>query len=544
MGARLPEWLGNCGLGPSGAEGVVISDGMNIRRCFAIVALGLGLPALWGCEGSPPDAHASRPNIIYILADDMGFGDLGVNNPDSKIPTPNLDTLAAEGMRFTDAHSPASVCTPTRYGILTGEYAWRSKRLKSGVLRGYGHAMIETGRMTVASLLKDAGYETGIVGKWHLGLDWQIKPAYQEQFDALLPDPDGHMVVKETDPAWIDFAQPPKGGPLTLGFDYSYILPASLDMPPYAYLENDVLVEMPTEWVEGNDLDTGFTEAFWRAGHKAPGFIFDQVLPTIVSKSISFIENKAVGEKPYFLYVPLTGPHTPWLPTEAFENKSNAGNYGDFVNMIDDAVGRILGAVEASGQEGSTLVIFTSDNGPFWQPRHIAEYGHRAAGVYRGMKADIFEGGHRIPFVVKWPDQVLKNSVTDHLTAQTNLLATLAEIVGVAIPAGAAKDSVSILPVLLGNGRSGEIEDEVVVHQSSRNLLAIREGDWKFVDGLGSGGFTQPRFVEPTPGEPAGQLYNLARDPAETRNLYLEHPEIVTRLKRLLEDQTGNSTSR
>jgi arylsulfatase A len=474
----------------------------------------------------------NRPNIIYILADDMGYGDVGIYNPESKIPTPNLDALAAAGMRFTDAHSPASVCTPTRYGIMTGEYAWRSKRLKSSVLRGYGHAMIETGRTTVASLLNNIGYQTGIVGKWHLGLNWKIKPKFKSQFVDLLPDENGHMVVRDTDPRWIDFSQAPVGGPRDIGFDYSYILPASLDMPPYAYLENDKLIENPSQWIEGHDTDTGYTKAFWRAGHKAPSFVFDDVLPTFTQKAVSFISEKSTAQAPYFLYVPFAGPHTPWLPTDNFKGKSQAGMYGDFVNMVDDAIGQILAAVVASGEAENTLIVFTSDNGPFWQPRHSKKFNHSAVGIYRGMKADTYEGGHRMPFIVSWPNKIKANSVSQHLTVQTNLMATLADIIDESIPSGVGKDSVSILPTLLG--KDAKQVPELVVHQSSKNMMAIRAGDWKLILGLGSGGFTQPRFAKQIKGGPAGQLFNLAEDPSETTNVYLKYPKIVSRLKKTL----------
>lgn len=482
------------------------------------------------------DAHASNdqksmPNIVYILADDMGYGDIGANNPDSKIPTPRLDTLAADGMRFTDAHAPASVCTPTRYGILMGEYAFRSKRLRYGALNGYGMPMIEQGRMTVARFLQGAGYNTGIIGKWHLGLNWKIKPEFQKKFDGLLPDKDGHMVVKKTNPDWIDFSEHPTEGPATLGFDYSYILPASLDFPPYTYVENDKMTEIPTEQIEGRDLDTGYTKAFYRGGLKASSFDFEQVLPNFTQRAANFIEEKAKSDKPYFLYVPLPAPHTPWLPAEKFRGKSGAGMYGDFVAMVDDAVGQIIAAVEKSGEARETLIIFTSDNGPYWRERHKEEFDHYATGIFRGMKGDTHEGGHRMPYVVKWPASVAAGSVSDYATTQTNLMATVAELVGQQLPNGVGKDSRSIVPILKG----GTAEPEVLIHQSPSNMFAVREGDWKFIDGLGSGGFTKPSWITPTPGGPKGQLYNLTTDPKESENLYLKHPEIVARLRASLE---------
>lgn len=497
---------------------------------FLLLILALGVALTPGGVTSASDEQKTMPNIVYILADDMGYGDFGANNPASKIPTPQLDSLAADGMRFTDAHAPASVCTPTRYGIMTGEYAFRSKRLRYGALNGYGHAMIEQGRMTVPRLLQGAGYTTGIIGKWHLGLNWKIKPEFKKEFAALLPDKDGHMVVKSTKPDWVDFSKQPTDGPVTLGFDYSYILPASLDFPPYTYLENDQMTEVPTEQIEGRDLDTGFTKAFYRGGLKAPSFDFNQVLPNFTQRAANFIEEKAKSDKPYFLYVPLPAPHTPWLPAEKFNGVSGAGMYGDFMAMVDDAVGQIIAAVENSGEARDTLIIFTSDNGPFWQQRHKDTFGHNAAGIYRGMKGDTHEAGHRMPYVVKWPAKVAAGSVSDHITTQTNLMATVAEIVGQQMPMGAGKDSKSIVPILLG----GTAQPEILIHQSPGDMFAIRDGDWKFIDGLGSGGFTKPRTIKPTPGGPKGQLYNMATDPIESENLYLKHPEIVARLRVLL----------
>ncbi len=474
----------------------------------------------------------STPNIIYILADDLGYGDVSAYNPESRIQTKNIDKLAAEGMRFTDAHSPSSVCTPTRYGILTGRYCWRS-RLPQGVLRGYGRALIEVDRPTVASFLQSHGYVTGVVGKWHLGLDWVVK----EGHDSALTDTSALIndlgMVQEMDPIHIDFSKKPTDGPLDHGFQYSYILPASLDMDPYCYLENDVLVEEPTDYTPGNDLNTGYTEAFWRAGKKAPGFEFDQVLPNFCDYAVQFIEEQASGDHPFFLYLPLAAPHTPWVPTTEFRSATEVGTYGDFVTMVDDAVGQILTALERTGKKDETLVIFTSDNGPFWTPELIEKYQHRSAGNLRGMKADAWEGGHRIPYIVRWPGQVAAGTQSTALTSLTHLFATIAEVLQVPVPKGYAEDSYSILPILLGTAKD-VVSQPAVIHHSSRGYYAIRKGDWKYIDGLGSGGFSPPRSYDPKPGEPTGQLYNLRRDPGEMENLFSTHPGKVRELTTLL----------
>ncbi len=471
------------------------------------------------------------PNIVYILADDLGYGDVSANNPASKIQTTNIDAIARAGMRFTDAHSPSSVCTPTRYGILTGRYCWRS-RLPRGVLRGYGRALIKKDRMTVASLLQSKGYQTAVVGKWHLGLDWVL----QEGVDDLTTHEGTQMndqgIVIEMAADLIDFSRKPTDGPLQHGFDYSYILPASLDMDPYCFLENDSLISIPSEHTPGNDLNTGYTEAFWRAGRIAPDFKMDQVLPTFKEKAVSFIERQS-KDTPFFLYLPLAAPHTPWVPTADYKDSAGAGNYGDFVKMVDDQVGAVLQALSEQGFEDNTLVIFTSDNGPFWTPALIEEYGHRSAGQLKGMKADAWDGGHRIPYLAKWPGRIQPGSISEATTTLTHLMATVAAITGVERSKNEGPDSHNLLPILLGE--TDTIPDQqAIVHHSSRNFFAIRKGDWKLIEKRGSGGFSQPNTIDPKPGEPIGQLYNMKEDIVETKNVYQEQPEIVQELQALL----------
>ena len=481
------------------------------------------------CQPAEQEAEPSKnapPNIIYILADDLGYGDLNIYNPDSKIPTPHIDQLAMDGMRFTDAHSPSSVCTPTRYGILTGEYCWRS-RLPQGVLRGYGRSLIETNQMTVASFLKEQGYSTGVVGKWHLGLDWVIKEGHTQALESDETAMNEVGMITEMNPEHIDFTKKPTDGPLNHGFDYSFILPASLDMDPYCYLENDSLTAIPSEYTPGNDLNTGYTEAFWRAGKIAPGFDFDQVLPTFTRKSIQFIEEQTQTDQPFFLYVPFAAPHTPWVPTSEFNAKAEAGTYGDFVTMVDHAVGQILQTLTSKGLAENTLVIFTSDNGPFWTPTLVQKHQHKAVGPLRGMKADAWEGGHRIPFIVRWPEKVASGSTSNALTTLTNLMATAIDLVGVDFEINPVPDSHSILPILLGEK---ELSQEVAIHHSSRGVFAVRKGPWKLILGRGSGGFSEPRVYDPKEDEVPGQLYNLNADLAEENNIYKDFPEKVEEL--------------
>jgi arylsulfatase A-like enzyme len=460
---------------------------------------------LAGLGATPLAAKRRLPNIVYILADDLGYGDLGCYNSDSRIPTPAYDRFAGQGVRFTDAHSPSSVCTPTRYGILTGRYCWRS-RMKSGVLDGYSANLIEPGRRTAASLLRERGYRTGCIGKWHLGLGTQ-EPA---NFDRLFHP-----------------------SPLDHGFDYFFGISASLDMAPYCYVENRQAVERPTASTPGRNDPRG---VFWREGPIAPGFKLEDVLDTLAQKAGSFVRQE--DQRPFFLYLPLTGPHTPWLPTGPFRGRSKAGDYGDFVTQVDDAVGRVLAALPED-----TLVILTSDNGAHWLPSDIAKYGHLANRHLRGMKADIWDAGHRIPFLARWPGRIAPGTVSSHLVCLTDFMATAADLTGAKLPADAAEDSFSMLPALLGKKPRGPVR-QAIVHHSSLGMFSIRQGEWKLVLGRGSGGFTEPRKLDPAPGEPLGELYNLAKDPSERDNLYQRYPGRVGALTALLDQYKREGRSR
>ncbi len=450
-------------------------------------------------------AQNTKPNIVIILADDMGWGDPGCYNPQSKTPTPHLDRLAAQGMRFTDAHSPSGVCTPTRYGLLTGRYAWRT-RLKSGVLQGYDPLLIEPGRMTIASMLKAQGYQTGAVGKWHLGFG-EVKP--------------------------VDYAKPLTPGPKAVGFDYFFGIPSSLDFVPYVYVENERATELPTATVADSLHQREGGAGFWRGGPIAPSFKHADVLGMLTDKAVGFVQRQTKAQ-PFFLYLPLSAPHTPWLPSSEWRGKSGAGDYGDFVMQTDAAVGRVLKALQDAGLSDNTLVIFTSDNGAHWLPNEVERYGHAANGRWRGEKADIWEGGHRVPFIARWPGQIKAGSVNDELIGLTDMLATIAAITKVKLPQDAAEDSNDISPALL-RGKQRRAIREAIVHHSSDGTFGIRQGEWKLALGLGSHGFSEPKNLKPQPGEAQGQLYNLKTDPEERHNLWLSHPDIVARLTALLE---------
>lgn len=483
-------------------------------------------------------ATANYPNIVYILADDLGYGDLQSYNIRSKISTPNIDQLAAEGMRFIDAHSPSGVCTPSRYGILTGRYCWRS-RMPLGVLQGYGRSFIEKERQTLAELLRKRGYHTAVVGKWHLGLDWALNASEEEILKDEKTVVNEYGIISNMDPRLIDFGRNPDNGPTKHGFNYSFILPASLDMPPYCYLQNDRLEAIPDEETKGNDLNTNFTKAFWRPGRIANEFKFDEVLPTFIARAVSYIDNRAKQPGPFFLYLPLAAPHTPWMPTDQYKGTTRAGTYGDFVKMVDASVGVILEALSNHSLEENTLVVFTSDNGPYWRTDEIRKYGHRAAGNLRGMKADVWEGGHRVPFIVRWPVRIRPGVTKDIPISLTDFYATCADLLDEPLATNEAEDSQSLLPLLLDNPVSLS-QRKAIIQQSSQGYFAIRQGNWKLITGLGSGGFSKPTQVQPNPGQAPGQLYNLREDISETNNLYQKYPEVVAELEAVLKEYQEN----
>ena len=337
----------------------------------------------------------------------------------------------------------------------------------------------------------------------------------------------------------IDFTKPPTDGPLKHGFDYTYILPASLDMPPYCYMQNDTLVSPLSSTTDGNDLNppgswNWATGAFWRPGLMSPGFDFSQVLPHFTNKAIAYIKKQGKAKKPFFLYYAMPAPHTPWLPSKEFIGKSKAGPYGDYVTEVDAMIGKVLSAIKESGLDSNTMVILTSDNGPYWRPAFIKKYNHRSAYIFRGMKADAWEGGHRVPFIVRWPQHIKAGSVSNLIFTLTNLMATCSDLVGGDKMADSSIDSYSLLPVLLQKNDS-DFAQKPIINESSGGLYAVRKGAWKLIEGRGSGGFSKPVIYHPKPGEAKGQLYNIKADPSETNNLYLEDPKEVSSLSHLMD---------
>lgn len=485
-------------------------------RAMAVSLLSAVTVALTASQSVAARA-ADKPNIVYVLADDLGYGDLSCLNPRSKIPTPNIDRLARQGMTFTDAHSPSSVCTPTRYGILTGRYSWRS-RLKSSVLLGYDRPLIEPDRLTVPALLKQHGYNTAAFGKWHLGLGWRLANGRQlPKKDQLSDDPG------------IDYAEPIGGGPRALGFDTFFGISASLDMAPYCYIRDDRATQVPSQPTQGRPFPVN-----WRAGMKSADFEHIEVLPRLCKEAVAYIDRQAEASPtaPFFLYLPLPAPHTPVLPNEPFIGKSKAGIYGDFVVEVDWVAGQVIKALDRNRLAANTLLIVTSDNGSTMTiRREFQEYEHATNYHFRGQKSDAWDGGHRIPFIARWPGKVKAGTTCDDTICLTDLLATSAAIVGADLPDDAGQDSVSILPDLLGTA-DGPLR-EATIHHSIDGAFAVRQGPWKLILCRGSGGWSLRENKVPKDA-PAGQLYNLSEDVGETRNLYDSRPEVVKRLTELL----------
>ncbi len=492
LGVRIAEWL------------AAVLQGW-------VLLLLAGTVSLWADE---------RPNIIVILADDMGYGDIQALNPDSNIPTPNLDRLAREGMRFTDAHSPSGVCTPTRYGLLTGRYCWRTE-LKRGVLGGYSLPLLPMDRATLATLLKSKGYRTGAVGKWHLGMQLPVL------------DPSANRSDWSGDPG-IDFAGEIGDSPVHHGFDEYFGVSASLDMAPYVYIRNDRFTRLPTIQQPAVKFPH-----FVRAGPRAADFVIDEVLDRLTKEALHFIEESAPQNRPFFLYFPLTGPHKPTQPHARFRGKTALGEYGDFMVQVDWTVGEVLKQLESLNIADETMVVFTSDNGSYMyrldsdtERDHVDDETiqafrasrHRPNGPFRGTKADIWEAGHHVPFLVRWPGEVEAGAACKTTICLTDLYATFAELVEAAPRPGDAEDSFSLLTLFReGKGERGA----PVIHHSSAGMFSIREGKWKLVLGNGSGGRQAPR------GKPFGkpyQLYDLSQDTGESRDLAAEFPRVVADL--------------
>ncbi len=483
------------------------------------------------------------PNILFILVDDLGYGDVACYNPESRIPTPNIDQMAAEGVMFTDAHSPSTVCTPTRYSILTGRMAFRTG-MRSVFSGAGGPCLIEEGRLTLPEMLRKQGYFTAGVGKWHIGMtfyndsgavikDWGIEGVNQIDYSRAIPD-----------------------GPVNRGFDTFF---GTVSCPTtdflYAYVENDRIPVPPTKLLDKSKLPNHAYSHDCRQGMIADNFDLEEVDLVFLEKSKSILDDHVKNNpgKPFFLYHSMQAVHLPSFPANQFKGKTNSGPHGDFIFEMDYIVGELLKKLDDLGVADNTIVMFASDNGPE-VPTVIdmrKTYGHDGARPWRGVKRDQWEGGHRTPFIVKWPGKVKPNSVSDQLLSLTDVMATIAEITGAEMPHDAAEDSYNMLPVLLG--KAGEEPVRQYMLQQTWTLdMSIRNGNWKYLDHKGSAGNNYERegewgmkqyAIEDTDPDAPGQLYNLDTDPGETTNLYRRHPEIVKELKAKLEEFKASGRS-
>lgn len=492
-------------------------------------------------SGCAENSESPLPNILIIYADDMGYGDLACQNPETKLTTPNLDQLAAEGIRFTDGHSSSGICTPSRFALLTGQYHWRRMH---GIVGPFGGTVFESEEFTLARMLKSKGYGTACIGKWHLGWNWD---SIKVEGAKLLPVP-GDTTRRGYGPNDFDWNQAFTGGPLDQGFDY-YFGDGTINFPPYAFIENDRITDTPTEYLTLDQRTTKEGNWEFRPGPMVKDWDPYQVLPTLEKKAVSYIKQQKIGQ-PFFLYFALPSPHAPIIPNEEFVGKTQAGGYGDFVYQTDYVAGQVLKALEEQGLAQNTLVIFTSDNGPehYAYPR-IQNYGHLSMGPLRGLKRDIYEGGHRVPFVMRWPGRIEAGRVSHDLVHQVDIAATLASIVDFPLPESDAVDSYNLLPLLLDEERD-EPKREVAVHNTFKDGFVIRHRDWVLIERF-SGYHSRvpdwyfeeskyPNYDRDTP----GLLFNLKTDLGQFQNLYEERPEKVAELKALLEEhRTSDRTA-
>lgn len=483
-----------------------------------------------------------KPNVILILADDMGIGDLSCYNPDSKLKTENIDRLAEGGLRCTDAHASSALCTPSRYGLLTGRYNWRS-RLKSRVLGGHSSHLIEDERLTLGSFFKREGYDTACVGKWHLGLDWETT-AQRDTFGLSADALESKNIHPE--PLFLDYSQPIKKGPNQFGFDYCFITPGSLDIAPYIYVENDKITRRPTTITGTNEFwptkNTGTDKdipymAHWPYGPTAPNFDHRTVVPESAEKVLGLIDAYAEKDNPFFIYYPMHAPHVPCLPTPEFEGKSCLGPYGDMILMIDHIVGQIVNKLAHKSILDDTIIIFASDNG---SEHEFPREGHLTNYIYRGFKSDIWDGGHRIPYIIRYPALISRGSICEQVVCLTDILGTFADLFKRPLKDDEGEDSVSNLR--LWEGAHVPVRT-ATVHHSGNGMFAIRKGKWKLELCPAGGGFLRPGAARDE-GLPKIQLYDMENDAREANNLFLEYPQVVAELTNQLTDYvlSGRST--
>ncbi|MEM6473511.1 MAG: arylsulfatase, partial [Planctomycetota bacterium] len=485
------------------------------------------------------------PNVVLILADDLGYGDVQCYNRESRIPTPSLNQLAKEGMRFTDAHSPCTACTPTRYSLMTGQMAFRITRGGTVFTGAGGPSLIKPERLTLPEMLRDAGYATACFGKWHIGLTFRDK-------DGIAIHSGASKAVSK-----IDYARRIDGGPLDHGFDRFF---GTACCPTtdwlYAFIDGDRIPNPPAGQLDKRSLPKHPYANDNRPGQVAPDFDLESVDLAFLEKSKAFIKQHSEKnpQQPFFLYHSSQAVHLPSFPADNYKGKTDSGPHGDFIFELDDIVGQLMESLRVNGFAENTLVIFTSDNGPevptVYHMRR--DHQHDGANPWRGVKRDNWEGGHRVPFIVRWPGKVKPQSVSDELTSLADVYATIADVLQQPIPDDAAEDSYSMLPALLGEELDGPIRPYLLQQGfGGKRYLAIRRGRWKYLAHKGSGGnnYANHRMLRAyelpdTAPEADGQLYDLETDPGEKKNLALVHPEVVQGLRTLLEDSIATGRSR
>ena len=483
---------------------------------------------------------STRPNIIYILADDLGYGDVSAYNKDSKIPTPNIDRLATRGTKFTNAHSASAVCTPSRYSILTGNYPWRSS-LKKGVLWSYDWPLIKKDQLTIGQFLKNNGYSTALIGKWHLGWNWPIKKGEYIDTTQLSPIDEASTLERERK---IDFTKPLQGGPLSCGFEYQFGVDIP-SLPPFCFIENGKIIgdELTTQKPNHIVGAQGVMQTEWTS---------EKMLPTIIDKADAYIKHQAAenSNKHFFLFLSLSAPHVPISPNLAYQGKSNAGDYGDFVIEMDDYIGRLMNTLDNLNITQNTLIIFTSDNGAAMQAGDFTTrgleastygslyklYNHNSSGDWKGIKGNSWEGGHRVPYIASWPGVIPAAKTNINKISLTDLFATCAGILDISLPDSVAVDSYNMLDAYRGKNPKKSIRNEIL-YSSANGCISIQKGKWKYIDCNDAGGGLKNQYIKNDyVYETAGQLYDMGKDERETTNLFNDYPVIVKQLKHLVEE--------
>lgn len=506
-----------------------------MKNTLLLVLILLGFSA---CQNQVKQAEQSqKPNIVILYADDMGYGDMSCQNPNSKIQTPNLDKLATEGMRFTDAHSSSGICSPSRFALLTGIYHWRRQH---GIIGALGQPdFFREGDLTMPQMLKNNGYKTAAIGKWHLGWDWEsVKTEAGKNFEGKIAN----------QPAHYDWSKEIPGGPLDRGFD-TYFGDGTINFPPYCWVENDRVTEVPSEMLELGKRETKEGNWEFRPGPMVKDWNPYEVLPTLAKKAVEVVNSQSKDE-PFFLYFAFPSPHAPIIPNDEFIGKTQAGGYGDFVYQTDYIVGQVLQALNDKGLDENTIVIFSADNGPEkYAYKRIQNHNHHSMGELRGLKRDTWEGGHRVPFIVKWPGKVKAGTVSEETINQVDIMGTVASAIGAEMPSSAAVDSYNLLPVWKGEQYNSPLR-EATVQNTFNEQYALRKGDWLLISSFSGEHskapdwyYTDNGYIRYKKDSNEGLLFNLKDDVAQKNNLFEEHPDKVKQMQTLLKEYRESGRS-